>query len=587
MTLLMASLLDASVVLALALAATLLLRRRSAALRHAVLAIAIVCALLMPALEWLLPAVPVIPWPSNAITQSSGITLASGVTETGLEATPAAPAASGRSWTSVVGGVWLLGSLAAMAGLLIGVLRLARLRRRCTPVGGPRRTQSDGLARAYGVRRPVALFQSDDRTQPLTYGVFRPGIIVPADATRWSDERWDIVFRHELAHIARYDAGLQVASELLRILQPLNPLVWIAGRRLRQESEYACDDEVLGGGVNPADYASQLLEIARSLSDRPVAIAAAPAIAHTSTLERRISAMLQTTKNRTPLTRRGWRIAIGAALSLCLPLAAAGIAPVSAVVPSAEDLSREAPTLSRVPLAGPQAPAPEPAPTRRPVAPPQVASVAGQVVDQTGGTMPGVTMTLTDRQTSEPVTAVTDAAGRFAFRDLPPAEYTLTGTMPGFMTLTATLTLSPGTTVTPRLTMALGTLSESITVLCGTEPFSLGRVFFPVLEASQAGVTPIRVGGSIRVPKKIRDVKPTCADTSVTDDIRVTLTGRIDVEGAMTAVALDESEAGISPPADLVTAAIEAVRQWRFTPTELNRQPVEVGIRINITFKPR
>ena len=73
------------------------------------------------------------------------------------------------------------------------------------------------------------------------------------------------------------------------------------------------------------------------LSARPanvehMAMAAAPAIAYPSTLVRRIVAMLQTTRNRTPLTRRGWAAVGLAALSLSLPLAAAGLAPAVIII---------------------------------------------------------------------------------------------------------------------------------------------------------------------------------------------------------------------------------------------------------------
>lgn len=593
MTLLLASLIDASIVLALALMATRLLRRRSAALRHTILAAAIVCALLMPVFEWLLPSVPVIPWDRGATVQSSGITLASGITSGSNETTTeATPEGTGVAWMSVLGVAWVLGSAVALAGLLVGFLRLARLRRRCTPVAGHRRAATDALARECGVPRHVALFQSNDRTQPITYGVLAPGIILPADATHWSDERWHIVLRHELAHIARYDAALQITSELLRILQPFNPLVWIACRRLRQESEYACDDEVLGAGVPPTDYAAHLLDVAKHLSGRHVAMAAAPAIAHPSTLERRIVAMLQSTKDRTPLTGRGRYAAIVAALSLSLPLAAAGLAPAVAVIPAPKAVPREAAAVSTAapsavptPVATP-APAPKPAPARPEAAPPQAGTIAGQVVDQTGGVIPGVTVTLTDQQASQSTTTTTAATGRFEFRGLPAGEYTLTGTIPGFTMIAASFSLAPGAALTPRFTMAVGTLSETITVLCAPAEFSLLRALFPVLEARQTTVSAIRVGGQVRPPKKIKDVRPTCPTGVVTSEVRVELTGRIDIEGAMIDVALDDREPGLAPPPELVAAAIEAVRQWRFTPTELNRQPIDVGIRVHITFRP-
>lgn len=589
MTLLVASLVDASIVLALALAATWLLRRRQAALRHALLAIAIVCALLMPVLEVLLPSVPFLTWDRGAAVQSSGLTLVAGDVDTAVSANEIEGAEPGVPWISVLAAAWLLGSMATLAGLLTGLVRLARLRRRCTPVTGRRRELMDALARACGVRRPIALLQSTDRSQLVTYGAIAPGIILPADAAHWSDDRWRIVLRHELAHITRHDAAIQITGELLHILQPLNPLVWIACRRLRQESEYACDDEVLADGVRATDYAAHLLDVAKHLSGRHPSWAAAPAIAHPSTLERRIVAMLQTSHNRAPLSRRAKYLAAAAALAVTLPLAAAGTAPAVVVLPAPpqDDAREAAPQESAAtPAAAPTA-VPAPTPARRPVAVPQAGSIAGQVVDQTGGTIPGVTVTLTDRQTSQAATALTDPAGRFVFRDLPAGDYTLTGTISGFTPFSASLTVTPGASLSPRFTIAVGTLSESVTVQCGPEAFSLVRAFFPVLDARQSTGTPIRVGGQVRPPKKIRDVKPTCPAGAGSDEVHVLLKGRIDESGTMAEVTLDDSESGTAPPAAFVTAALDAVRQWQFTPTELNGQAIEVGIRVRITFTSR
>jgi len=68
--LLAASLIDGAMVLALALAASASMRRRSAAARHAVLATAIVTASLMPALELVMPQVPVLRWGRSAALSS-------------------------------------------------------------------------------------------------------------------------------------------------------------------------------------------------------------------------------------------------------------------------------------------------------------------------------------------------------------------------------------------------------------------------------------------------------------------------------------------------------------------------------------
>lgn len=589
MTLLLASLIDATVVLTIALIAVTALRTRSAALRHAILATAVACAALMPVLEIFLPDLAVIPWYEQATVVSSGLQLTSGETV----ANPAAATTTTSNgptipWFAVLAGIWLVGALVTLTRLLVDLARLTRLRRRSAPVTGERRELLDALSSEVGLTRPVALLQSDDPSLLVTYGVRRPGIILPSASSDWTDERWRIVLRHELAHIVRHDAAIQLGGEILCVLQPVNPLVWLTCRRLRQESEYACDDAVLGAGVAPTTYADHLLDVARQLSHRATVWAAAPAIAHPSTLERRIVAMLQKHTNRQPLTGRGWAVAVLIALGVSLPLAAASLAePEAIVVPEPEvvaaPVAQSTPTPAPVPVDSP-APAPVKASVTLPTpAPRQAGSIAGQVTDQTGGVIPGATLTLTDRQTNAQVQAISNAYGRFEFTNLAPAEYELVTRLSGFKSVVSVVAVSSGTASQLAIALPIGSLSETITVNCSPESFSVLRALFPVLSA-QAPSTPVRVGGSIREPKKILDVRPTCPSSAPEGEHAVKLTGTIGVDGSIIDVMPSQVDGGVDAPADLVTAALEAVRQWAFTPTQLNGQPVEVTIEVTIRF---
>jgi hypothetical protein len=58
-----------------------------------------------------------------------------------------------------------------------------------------------------------------------------------------------IVLCHELAHVGRADWLRLLAAELLRAAYWFNPLTWMIGKRLRDESERACDDEVMNQGL--------------------------------------------------------------------------------------------------------------------------------------------------------------------------------------------------------------------------------------------------------------------------------------------------------------------------------------------------
>jgi protein TonB len=92
-------------------------------------------------------------------------------------------------------------------------------------------------------------------------------------------------------------------------------------------------------------------------------------------------------------------------------------------------------------------------------------------------------------------------------------------------------------------------------------------------------------GGKIAQPIKLRDVRaaypPLLYETKI--DGKVTLEARIGTDGA-------PREVRVVAPAqhpDLDAAAVDAVRQWRFSPTLLNCVPVEVSMTVYVNFVPR
>ncbi len=66
------------------------------------------------------------------------------------------------------------------------------------------------------------------------------------------------------------------------------------------------------------------------------------------------------------------------------------------------------------------------------------ASIQGTVSDPTGALVPGATVTLTDNTTNHQQTAVTSSAGIYTFNSLPPNQFTLTISAPGFQKKTLT-----------------------------------------------------------------------------------------------------------------------------------------------------
>jgi protein TonB len=94
---------------------------------------------------------------------------------------------------------------------------------------------------------------------------------------------------------------------------------------------------------------------------------------------------------------------------------------------------------------------------------------------------------------------------------------------------------------------------------------------------------PVPVGGNIRPPQKVTDVAPVypaIARAARVEGI-VILEAIISEDGSVRDVRVLRSK----PLLD--AAAMEAVRQWRFTPTLLNGQPVPVVMTVTVAFKLR
>ena len=91
--------------------------------------------------------------------------------------------------------------------------------------------------------------------------------------------------------------------------------------------------------------------------------------------------------------------------------------------------------------------------------------IAGRVVDSTDALVPGATVSLLDEGTGTQKTAVTDADGAFAFRDLNFGTYQITVKLQGFQSAVYNkVVVEAGRTTDLRVRLAVGTIGESITV---------------------------------------------------------------------------------------------------------------------------
>ena len=420
MTVLIETAIKISLVVALGLLAAALLRRGSAAQRHWMLAASMAAALATPIMmglapSWSLPVAAVdarrqLPEPQARPRGDARI----GITTT-IPTDPTATA-SPQSFSNPAPfllSIWVAGVALNLAGLVFGFWRLHRTASRATVIHeGPWVDAARSLSEYFGLRTPPRLLQSDQQALLVTWGLFTPKVMLPADAASWDPDRIYVVLAHELAHVNRSDWIIQIGSELLRIAYWFNPLVWFASSRLRLESERACDDAVVTLGVSGRDYALHLLALARQFGRaRHIPFPAVAIVPRPSSLERRVTAMLNPSLSRRPLSVTSRFGTIAALLAIALPIAL--------------------------------------------FAQNRFATLSGSVMDPSGGLLPGVTVAAIDMTRGARHEVKTNRTGQFEIIGLAEGPHVLEVTLPGFQKFEQKLTLD-GQDVNRNITMRVG-----------------------------------------------------------------------------------------------------------------------------------
>ncbi len=517
----------ATILLLAAWACSLWLRRASAAARHVIWTLTVAGLLVLPVLSVVLPGWRVAP--VNRVKAATPQILSRpSHAATPLEKAPslslqsaAVPAMIPR----VLLLVWAAGVTLVLGRLLIGMARASKMVRRARRV---QIAMAGELARRLGLHRHVVFRESDgDAAAPMTWGLWRATIVLPEGASKWPDERLRVVLIHELAHVERRDCLIQFVTQLACAAYWFHPLVWLAAAQLRRERERACDDRVLEFGTRPSDYAEQLLELVHSQrlikESWPIAVA----MAQPSHLERRLLAMLDSTVSRRSLTRTRIAAAVLAAACLIVPLAA---------------LRAQA----------------------------GVGRLSGAVQDPSGARVPRATVTVSNAAGKE--IATTSEAGEYDFASLPEGSYTLQARQPGFALFERSVVIEPNRQARFDITLLPGRVSETIEVV--------GKAPAPTITGAPRR---IRVGGNIQATKLITAPRVAYPEHLQQQGIQgsVLLDAVIGKDGSLMGLKVVNTLAN----PELAKAAMDAVQNWRYQPTLLNGEPVEVITTITVNFR--
>jgi TonB family protein len=570
-----------SIVVLAALSILPLLRRQSAATRHAVLTIALVGALIVPPLSSVVPAwhFSANVWPVNDAAPGFDRPAADAG---GDAAVVSAPQREPLPLSAIALAIWLGGVGSAALVMLAGASRIAWLVFQSRSRANREWPGAAGrIAQGIRLKRRIRILKNEHGLLG-TWGVLRPRILLPRDADNWSEDRLRVVLTHELAHIKRLDWLVQMLAEVARAFYWFNPLFWLVCRSLRTESEHACDDVVLNQGIDAKDYAAHLLEIARTSRNYGRAWSPVLAMAQPPGLERRFVAMLNPLVNHRSASRAGVVVVCVLTACLALPLAAMRTEeqPRRSLATPAVLVTASAPVPKRIEPPAPRAAARK-APAPKPPAVQGLAdgSLSGIISDVSGAVIPGVKVTVSSMvRTAEGVaetpvqTAIARDAGDFEFRALTPGQYSLKAELPGFIAFRKPgLQIEPSKALHENVTLLVGNISEKVTVTAAGQP-----------RPRPAG-TPqrIRVGGNVVAANLIHQVKPVYPESARDAGIEgvVHLQAVIGIDGTLAIVRI----MGKNP--DLTSAALESVKQWRYRPTQLNGEPLEVLTDIDVEFK--
>lgn len=156
--------------------------------------------------------------------------------------------------------IWLVGMVFCTAFFAISYLRCCFKFSMSLPV------QNDFVKKwlkEHRLKRPISIRQSDRISAPLTYGIFKPVILMP-QTTDWENiKQLQYVLLHEYVHIRRFDTITKLISTVALCVHWFNPSVWAMYILFNRDIELACDESVVRtfGKVSKKDYSLMLISM--------------------------------------------------------------------------------------------------------------------------------------------------------------------------------------------------------------------------------------------------------------------------------------------------------------------------------------
>jgi TonB family protein len=202
-------------------------------------------------------------------------------------------------------------------------------------------------------------------------------------------------------------------------------------------------------------------------------------------------------------------------------------------------------------------------------------ALSGSVYDPSQAAIPEAMVIISSPDGSTKEIVYADNAGRYKFALLPDGVYIVEGSKLGFRSRQEKdVAITSGKPHHLDLTLEIVEVSQYVEVV-GKSPRAT--------PASPKQPHRIRVGGNIQQANLIHQVKPDYPEALRQAGIEgtVSLEAIIGKDGTV----LNHRVLNTLANPALVEAAVEAVKQWRYQPTLLNGEPVEVVTTITMNFR--
>lgn len=569
-------------VVAVAAVVALLIRIDLASVRYQYWRALFILCLVLPWVQTRQSSAPIVR--SVVPPAAIGPMTATPVASSGVAAGPTIP------WTDVAVGIVLAGIVIRIGLVGVGLLRLRRLRR--SGRLAPESVEHDELQWALGTRAEIRYVVDG---QPVTCGIRRPVVLLPESLTAHPPDIQRAVLVHELLHVQRRDWMWVMGEELASSVLWFHPAVWWVVRRVRLTREEVVDElTVLATGQRRA-YLEALLAFADAAP--VVASAAFARRAHLFHRMMLISKEAVMSSKRVVFSCAVLAVAVMAgswyAVDAFPMMQAPGV-----VQPSAQTQNANEP--------GPLERAAKPITPENPI-PRRTYSVTPP---NPGGPDSGVLM-IALRLTLDAqgrVAEVRSISGTVGGRGRDAAVITGRG-VTGRATTVPAPGSSPFVNVKPVIDAVRQWIYEppvdapiSFDVIFQFAPGSEARLLAhggPMLGGRTSAPPPpppppapgtgtalawapgaVRVGGAIMAPKKVKDVPPLYPPIAESARVQgvVILETLIGTDGHV-----QDARVLRSVPL-LDQAAVDAVKEWEFTPTLLNGQPVPVIMTVTVQF---